>query len=238
VPDGGGPTSEACVEIAVRDEGPGMAPEVLARACEPFFTTKPQGIGTGLGLSMVQGFARQSGGDLLIDSAPGAGTTVRLLLPMAMDAEPAPPPVAPATAWRGGTLRTLLVEDQPDVRASALRLCRDLGLDPVGVADAEEALGLLAAATAPGGARFDLLFTDIVLSGRLDGIDLAERAVRFAPEIRVLFATGYAGDSVIPNGRLGADKVLVQKPYRRGDLLAALGRLFAGADRPPGEADA
>jgi CheY-like chemotaxis protein len=209
--------------IRVGDTGIGMTDEVIARALEPFFTTKPVGKGTGLGLSMALGFARQSGGDLTVRSRPGHGSTVSLLLPRtearAM-AGPAPDPTGALPP-----IEVLLVEDDPTVRTVALSILERFGAGVAAVATAEEALDLLAA-----GQRFDLLFTDIVLGPGIDGFELGRRVRRTHPGIAVLFTSGY---NEIAAEAAGSPEIagcqLLPKPYAIGTLRVAVRNALADA---------
>lgn len=194
------------VAIRVRDAGVGMTPEVMERAFEPFFTTKQVGRGTGLGLSQVYGFVRQSGGQVTVDSAPGEGATVTILLPrwagaMPREAKPSePPPIQPARA--GETV--LVVEDEAEVRRVSVEALRDLGYAVVEAADAAQALSTL-----PGLARADLLFTDVVMPG-LNGFQLAERARALRPDLKVLYTTGYSRDADAEQVAAG---MILAKPF-------------------------
>jgi PAS domain S-box-containing protein len=221
------------VLLAVEDDGPGMPPEVLARAAEPFFTTKP-GKGTGLGLAAAHGFARQSGGRLEVSSGPGRGTTVRLLFPAAasdaQDERTAPPPPSnaePVLDARGGTETVLVVDDDAAVLDLAVHHLTALGYRVLSAQSGEAAMELLARAGAP---RVDLLFTDIVMPGGVNGLALAARARALRPGLRVLLASGYS-DDLLPGGAGpppdGVD--VLAKPYRRTDLA---GRVRAALDRP------
>lgn len=203
------------VLIAVSDTGTGMAPEVAERAFEPFFTTKPVGAGTGLGLSSVYGFVTQSGGHIRLESEPGRGTTVRLYLPSA-DSTAAPAAAAtdaPLRRGRGETI--LLVEDDAAIRAFALERLRALGYNVVEAEDARMALDILTA-----GAAVDLLFTDILMPGAMNGTELADAARAVRPDLGVLFTSGYA-DKSLGAGALRDAKVL-SKPYRHAALAAAV----------------
>jgi signal transduction histidine kinase len=199
------------VVLTVSDTGIGMPPDVVARAAEPFFSTKPPGSGSGLGLSMIYGFARQSGGELVITSEPGAGTTVRLYLPRADLGEVYQPAAAAATAPNpGGNETILVVDDNNTLRDVARRHLTALGYS-VSVADnGPAAMALLQA-----GARFDLLFTDIVMPHGMTGYALAEAARRLQPNLRVLFTSGYTGEG--GSGEQDARRML-SKPYRRQEL--------------------
>jgi CheY-like chemotaxis protein/two-component sensor histidine kinase len=206
-----GLAATAHVRIAVEDEGHGMAPDVLARAFEPFFTTKGAGKGTGLGLAMVYGFARQSGGEVRIDSAEGEGTTVTLWLPIAEEETGAGVLRTADHAVLAG-VRLLVVEDEAPLRALVERLCREAGMEVSAVADADAALALLRY-----GVRIDLLLSDIRMPGRLDGHALAAEAHALRPGLPVVLMTGFddsaAGDVIVPQ---------LRKPFSRADLLDAL----------------
>lgn len=212
----------AYVVIAVSDTGTGMTPEIMARAFEPFFTTKPVGQGSGLGLSMVFGFAKQSRGHVKIYSEPGHGTTIRLYLPRAMvDADAASE--GGDTIHPTGHERILLVEDDDLVREHVTAQLRDLGYQVVAARDAAEALGILKA-----DAAIDLLFTDIVMPGGMNGRALADEARRIIPSLPVLFTSGYAENALVHNGRLDPGVDLLPKPYRRTDLAAKLRAVLRG----------
>jgi CheY-like chemotaxis protein len=178
--------------ISVADTGMGMVPEVLERVFEPFFTTKPQGQGTGLGLSQVYGFARQSDGLVRIESAPGQGTTVRLLLPLHDRVEIAEQPKA-MPPLRAGTRKTvLLVDDEDAVRRPAADRLRELGYTVLEARDGPEVLQILTAT------RPDLLVTDVGLPNGLNGRQVAKMAREWVPEMPALFITGYADISLPP----------------------------------------
>ncbi|MBT3702145.1 MAG: PAS domain-containing protein [Alphaproteobacteria bacterium] len=202
------------VVIAVSDTGSGMAPDVLEKVFEPFFTTKDVGKGSGLGLSMVYGLAKQSNGHLTIYSEVGQGTTVRLYLPRGPvlraanddaveDARPAP-----------GSERILVVEDDPGVRAVSVNMLSSHGYEIVEAEDGKEAIALL-----EGNPKFDLLFTDIVLPGGMNGMDIVDAAQKIQPGIKVLYTTGYAERAVVHNDELDLNAEVVNKPYRRSELL-------------------
>jgi two-component system CheB/CheR fusion protein len=214
------------VVLSVADTGTGMAREVMARAFEPFFTTKDVGEGSGLGLSMVYGFAQQSGGFVSIESEEGHGTTVRLYLPRA-EAE-APRAVLEemesdikAPGARGETI--LVVEDDPEVRSLAVTLLENLGYEVLAAPDGISALTLLEAP-----AQIDLVLSDVMLPGGMCGPDLVEQAKRLRPDLRILFMTGYADSSARNVGPLPETAVILNKPFRKHDLAcgirAALGR--------------
>jgi PAS domain S-box-containing protein len=211
------------VMIAVSDNGTGMTPSVLAKAFDPFFTTKPIGQGTGLGLSMIYGFAQQSGGHVSLFSLPGKGTSVRLYLPRlhAMEPEDVLMPVtgeAPA-AIAGETV--VLVEDDPAVRMLVLDLLNELGYHAHEAEDAKTALPLLESDL-----RVDLLVTDVGLPG-MNGRQLAEIARQHRPDLKVLFMTGYAETAAERQGFLEEGMDMVAKPFSI-DLLANKIRTMIG----------
>jgi PAS domain S-box-containing protein len=207
--------------LSVADTGTGMPPEVLDRAFEPFFTTKLLGEGTGLGLSQVWGFAHQSGGLVRIESAPGAGTTVRLLLPLhdiAAVAAEAPRVQGPPRATSAATV--LLVDDEEGVRQPAADRLRDLGHLVLEAANGREALQILS------GTRPDLLVTDVGLPGGMNGRQVAETARERVPGLPVLFITGYAG-AVLPPG-----VEVIGKPFDLDTLARRVSVLLARRPRP------
>ncbi|HYE00571.1 MAG TPA: MHYT domain-containing protein [Alphaproteobacteria bacterium] len=207
------------VVLVVSDDGAGMPPEVLARAVEPFFTTKEPGRGTGLGLSQVFGFAQQSGGFLEIDSAVGRGTTVRLGLPAAAAAAPATADEVLAAAVPRDAV-VLVVEDEPAVRALAVSILADAGLDVVEAADADAALAVLARRP-----DIRLLFTDVVMPGQ-DGFQLAERARALQPGLQVLFTSGYT-PRLKDAARYGPPERILAKPYDPDRLVREVVRALA-----------
>ncbi len=220
------------VVLSVEDDGPGMPPEVLARVTEPFFTTKP-GKGSGLGLAAVHGFVLQSGGRMEISSALGRGTTVRLLFPAACTEVEAPPPPSKAEAvldTKGGTETILVVDDEEAVLDLAVHHLTALGYRVLSARSGEEALEVL---QRPEGPQVDLLFTDVVMPGGINGLVLAERARTLRPGLRVLLASGYSDDLVQQQWRETPD--VLAKPYRRTDLAS---RVRAVLDHTGGQADA
>ncbi len=202
------------VMLAVSDSGVGMAPETVERAIEPFFTTKEVGRGTGLGLSMIYGFAKQSRGHLKIESKVDHGTTVRLYLPRA-DVEVAPAvSTGPAVMDRpGGGETILVVEDNPAVRLLIVRQLQGLGYRTIEAADGKQASRLL-----DGDASIALLFTDIMMPGGLNGRQLAADARRKRPDLKVLFMSGYAQDGSTPKGSLAPADHFLPKPFRVREL--------------------
>ncbi len=212
------------VMLAVSDTGTGMTPDVLARAFEPFFTTKDPGQGTGLGLPMVFGFAKQSGGHINIYSEPGEGTTVRLYLPRAMGvALPAPHRAEAPLDLPRGSATVLVVEDEPAVREVAASILRDLGYKVLEAADGTEALRLFGEV----GAKVDLLLADIVLPGGMKGSEVARRLAEIRPALRVLFMSGYTENAIVHHGRLDDGVQLIGKPFPREQLARKVSEVLA-----------
>ena len=197
------------VRLTVADSGTGMPPEVVAKAFDPFFTTKPIGQGTGLGLSMIYGFARQTGGHVAIESRVGEGTSVSLYLPAVAEGAPPVPIAPPATAdlprGRGETL--LFVEDEPGLRAILGEVLTDLEYVAHEAVDAPSALAVMDALGAP-----DLLITDVGLPG-MGGRQLADVARRRCPDLKVLFITGYANEASVRSEFLGPGMDMMAKPF-------------------------
>ncbi|WP_426959771.1 ATP-binding protein [Muricoccus radiodurans] len=196
------------VVIAVSDSGAGMPKETLTRVFEPFFTTKEVGRGTGLGLSMVYGFVKQSGGHVTIYSEEGQGTTVRLYFPRFMGGAQAASAAEESDVPLGSQEEVVLVvEDNDDVRAYSVMILTELGYRVLEVAEADSALALLATDQ-----RVDLLFTDVVLPGR-SGRMLADAAAALRPGLKVLFTTGYSRNAIVHHGRLDPGVQLITKPF-------------------------
>ncbi|MDZ4371130.1 MAG: PAS domain S-box protein [Phenylobacterium sp.] len=210
-------TAGQYVMISVSDTGTGMDDETLQKVFEPFFTTKEVGRGTGLGLSMIYGYVKQSGGHVKIYSEPGHGTTVRIYFPRQLgdvpeDEQPEshPPP-------EGSREETILVcEDDDDVRTYSVETLRELGYRVLEAHDGASALRLLERQDG----RVDLLFTDVVLPGGMTGAKVAEAARRLRPDLKVLFTTGYARNAIVHHGRLDAGVELITKPFSYSDLAA------------------
>ncbi len=190
-----------------------MTQEAVQHAFEPFFTTKEVGEGSGLGLSMVYGFAKQSGGHVTIYSEEGHGTTVKLYLPRAKQADLEAGPDVATDLSRAGEETILVVEDDPDVRTLAVALLGDLGYEVLEAGNGTEALKALKSRS-----RIDLLFTDVILAGGMSGPELAEQAKRIQPAMRVLFMSGYPSEAMVRRGELGKDAELLNKPFRKADL--------------------
>jgi PAS domain S-box-containing protein len=200
------------VMIAVTDTGCGMTPEVLAQAYEPFFSTKPEGKGSGLGLSMVYGFVKQSGGHVKIYSEPGHGTTVKLYLPRTFDKEDVGV-IAETAPVFGGAETILVAEDDEQVRATVVEMLSELGYRVLKANDASSALAII-----DSGIPIDLLFTDVVMPGPLRSPELARKARERVPGIAVLFTSGYTENAIVHGGRLDAGVELLGKPYTREAL--------------------
>ena len=206
------------VMLAVSDTGVGIPPEHLARVFEPFFTTKEKGRGTGLGLAMVYGFAKQSAGHVGVYSEPGHGTTIKLYLPRAQGARPAPvDPKAQEPAIRGGTESVLVVEDDEPVRQLACLELRALGYRVLEAPNGADALRIVESDE-----PIELLFTDVVMPGGMSGRQLADAARQLRPGLRVLYTSGYTENAIVHHGRLDPGVMLLPKPYRRADLARAI----------------
>ncbi len=202
------------VMLAVSDTGTGMPADVAARAFEPFFTTKETGKGSGLGLAMVYGFAKQSGGHAKIYSEPGFGTTIKLFLP-AMDGEAGDTPRRPAAEEPPptGHETILIVEDEDDVRSLASRVLGSLGYRILEAGDGDSALTLLR-----NHPEIALLFTDVVLPGTMKGTDIARAARELRPGLQVLYTSGYTGNAIQQFDAMEAGVRLISKPYAIDDL--------------------
>ncbi|KQP47629.1 hypothetical protein ASF44_23430 [Pseudorhodoferax sp. Leaf274] len=202
------------ISLSVTDTGTGMTPEVMARAFEPFFTTKPLGQGTGLGLSMIYGFAQQSGGQVRIYSEVGAGTTVSIYLARSTaSAEPAELP-ALETVGRASVGETvLLVEDEPTIRMAVTDELGELGYTVLEASDGKTALRALQS-----GAHIDLLLTDVGLPGGMNGRQIADAARTALPGLKVLFITGYAENAMIGDGQLEPGMAVLTKPFSLEEL--------------------
>lgn len=212
------------VGIFVSDTGVGMSPEVAARAFDPFFTTKEEGQGTGLGLSQVYGFVKQSGGHVKIYSEVGAGTTIKIYLPRLLSSE-SPPEMEQSgvTVTRGNGETVLVVEDESDVRRLSVDTLRELGYRVLDAADAATGLRLLDAHR-----EVRLLFTDVGLPGGINGRQLADEALRRKPGLKVLFTSGYARNAIVHHGRLDPGVQLIMKPFAFSGLAAKIRQVLDG----------
>jgi PAS domain S-box-containing protein len=213
------------VSLSVADTGSGMSPDVIARAFDPFFTTKPIGQGTGLGLSMIYGFARQSGGQVRIHSEPGKGSVFTIYLPRhhgAPQETPATPPARmPQATRQRGTI--LVVEDESSIRELVCELLREAGFRTLHAADGSAGLRILRSET-----RIDLLITDVGLPGLMNGRQMADAARSVRPDLRVLFVTGYAEHSVVGDGHLEPGMHLLTKPFSLDVLRQKIHDILAG----------
>jgi PAS domain S-box-containing protein len=218
----------AWVAISVRDTGMGMSPEVRDRVFEPFFTTKEVGKGSGLGLSQVYGFVRQSEGEVQLETTAGRGTTFRLRLPLSEQPAQDLRPSAPDEVLTGGSEKILLVEDDPTVLALTLDLLEGLGYAVTRATNAGEALEVLRS-----DAEIDLLFTDVVMPGGVSGVSLARTARELRPGLQVLLISGFLGNGGMVDE---SEFPLLDKPYETIRMAAQLRRLLDGrkaASRPP-----
>jgi signal transduction histidine kinase/DNA-binding response OmpR family regulator len=218
------------VVISISDTGIGMDRETMARAFEPFFTTKDIGHGTGLGLSQVYGFAKQSGGHIKLYSEPGNGTTVKLYLPRLLssnesDVLPVTPTQAPGSV-SGETI--LVVEDDPDVRANTTGILRELNYKVL-----EAPLGSIALHLIETHPEIDLLFSDVGLPGGMDGKQLADAAHKIRPGLRVLFTTGYARNAIVHGGRLDPGVQLLPKPFTYAAVATKLAEILGSTSKEP-----
>ena len=214
------------VLISVADSGAGMSEGVLARAFEPFFTTKEHGKGSGLGLSLVYGFAKQSGGHVQATSAPGIGTTINLYLPVGPDEALTHADLEADPSCRGGSETILVLEDDEEVREIATAFLRKLGYQVLEATGAQGALALLG--REPG---VDLLFSDVVLRGGTSGPALAREALARYPHLRVAFASGYPRSALPWHSELGDGVELLSKPYRIDQLARSVRRTLDAAQR-------
>ncbi|WP_285018779.1 response regulator [Novosphingobium sp. fls2-241-R2A-195] len=220
------------VMLAVSDTGTGMSREIIDKVFEPFFSTKGEGKGSGLGLSMVYGFVKQSGGHIKIYSEPGEGTTIKLYLPRSMESEDIEVQVDNGPIV-GGTETVLVVEDDEEVRATVVEMLTDLGYRVLKAPDAGAALIVIES-----GVPIDLLFTDVVMPGTLKSPELARKARERLPCIAVLFTSGYTENSIVHGGKLDAGVELLSKPYTREALARRLRHVIAnqrqraGAENP------
>ncbi|WP_132249509.1 hybrid sensor histidine kinase/response regulator [Methylobacterium segetis] len=214
------------VTLSITDTGTGISPDVLARVMDPFFTTKDEGKGTGLGLSMVYGFAKQSGGAAQIESKLGEGTTLRLSFPAISGHERAPKRATSRAVERPGTEKVLIVDDREDVAELARTILRDYGYTTLMARNGREALDVI-----EGDESIDLLFTDLIMPGGMNGVVLAREARKLRPRLKILLTTGYAEASLERTDVGGSEFELLKKPYRRVELIR---RIRAVLDGPTG----
>jgi CheY-like chemotaxis protein len=200
------------VLVALSDTGAGMPADIVARAFDPFFTTRPAGQGSGLGLSMVYGFVTQSGGHIKIYSEPGHGTTVKLYFKRSLDdaaTQPASRPAAPAVV----SPTILVVEDDDNLRATVTATLKELGYTVLNAPNGSAALMLLESSD-----RVDLLFSDVVMPGPVSSGALVQTARDLQPTIKILFTSGYTQNAIVHHGRLASDAAFLSKPYRKTQL--------------------
>jgi signal transduction histidine kinase len=205
------------VMVAVSDTGVGIPAGLLEKVFEPFFTTKEVGRGSGLGLSMVYGFVKQSNGHVKIYSEEGHGTTVKLYLPQAEGVVEAPAAEAGISGLERGDNTILIVEDDPLVREYVVTQIRNLGYTTLAASNSAEALAVI-----DGPGHIDLLFTDVILPGGMNGRQLATEAMARRPELKILYTSGYSENAIVHHGRLDAGVLLLPKPYLSSDLARML----------------
>jgi PAS domain S-box-containing protein len=215
------------VMIAVSDTGGGIPESILDKVFEPFFSTKAVGKGTGLGLSMVYGFVRQSNGYIKIYSEEGHGTTIKIYLPRS-GAQPLQPQAASGAVTEGGSETVLIVEDDPLVLNYVTTQLENLGYRTLQAGNAAEAIAI-----AEGGAAFDLLFTDVIMTGAMNGRQLADEMARRRPGIKILFTSGYTENAIVHHGRLDPGVLLLAKPYRNSELARMIRRALAASEPAP-----
>jgi PAS domain S-box-containing protein len=209
------------VLLAVSDTGTGMSQAVLDKVFEPFFTTKEVGKGSGLGMSMVYGFVKQSGGHIKIYSEQGHGTTFKLYLPPARG-QVAAEPAAPAPVPRGSEI-ILIVEDDALVRNYVTTQLASLGYKTIAAPDSRAALALV-----DKGEKFDLLFTDVIMPGGMNGRQLADEVAKRRPGMKVLYTSGYTENAIVHHGRLDPGVLLLAKPYRKSQLARMIQQALTG----------
>ncbi|EAR51016.1 PAS sensor Signal Tranduction Histidine Kinase [Oceanicola granulosus HTCC2516] len=214
------------VELTVTDEGVGMSQDAVEKAFEPFYTTKPVGKGTGLGLPTVYGYARQSGGRITLDSRPGEGTSVTLALPRAHE-PPVSLPHKRGHAIAGGGETILLVEDDPEVRGATAALLQDLGYSTLTAANPDEALVSFGE-----GARFDMLLTDVVMPGEVTSREMVERIQGERPDLPVLFISGFSRREIVHDGRVDKGVQFLSKPFTQETLARKVREVLDSAPRP------
>ncbi|MFO8127397.1 PAS domain S-box protein [Yoonia sp.] len=209
------------VVLAVKDTGQGIQHDQIGRVVEPFFTTKTVGKGTGLGLSMVYGFVKQTGGHLKINSEPGHGTTVKMYFPRFSGKEPAPQVSNQETLILGGQETILVIEDDNLILEQLSAQLSDLGYKVITATEGDTAIKILRERL-----DIDLLFTDIVLPGGINGQQIANSAKEFRPTLKVLYTSGHTENTLIHNGRLDPKVELLNKPYRRAELASKIRKIL------------
>jgi two-component system CheB/CheR fusion protein len=210
------------VVLSVTDTGSGMDAEVLEKAFEPFFTTKAPGSGSGLGLSMIYGFAKQSGGHVALYSEPGHGTTINLFLPPTQKKPADKRDVRPTQTGASQTETILVVEDEVTVRRLTVNRLQELGYQVLSAPDGPEAIRMLKEHD-----QIDLVLSDIVMPGGMTGFDVADQALALRPQLKILLATGYAKGAETEQGGSKAQRYpILRKPYNLVDLSKALRELL------------
>jgi PAS domain S-box-containing protein len=216
------------VLIVVSDNGTGIPETIRAKIFEPFFTTKQVGKGTSLGLSMVYGFVKQSGGHIQVYSEEGYGTTFKIYLPCAVAQNEQPAEELSESEIEGGNETILVVEDDPMVRTYVLAQLASLNYKTLSAGNGAEALAI-----ANSGAQFDLLFTDVIMPGKMNGGELADEMAKRRPSLKVLFTSGYTQDAMVHHRRLDSGVLLLAKPYRKIELARMLRKAIDNLDAPP-----
>lgn len=211
------------VLVAVTDTGSGISPDIIEHVLEPFFSTKTEGKGSGLGLSMVYGFLKQSGGHLRIYSEVGLGTSMKLYMPRTMQVEDSLADVS-VIPPSGGTETVLVVEDDEGVRDTSVALLTDLGYRVLKAHDAQSAFAIVNS-----GVHVDLLFTDVVMPGPMRSTELAQKVKGLFPGIAVLYTSGYTENSIVHGGRLDTGVELLSKPYTRDALARKVRHVLSNA---------
>jgi PAS domain S-box-containing protein len=215
------------VLIAISDTGVGIPAELLDKVFEPFFTTKELGRGTGLGLSMVYGFVKQSGGHIKVYSEQGHGTTIKLYLPRSAELSQSPVGASAAEAAAGGSELILVVEDDALVRNYVIAQIRSLGYRTLSAANADEALRAIGMDP-----TIDLLFTDVIMPGLMNGRMLADAALKIRTGLKVLYTSGYTENAIVHHGRLDPGVLLLAKPYRKADLARMIRMALSAGGEP------
>jgi PAS domain S-box-containing protein len=210
------------VMIAVSDTGTGIPPELLERVFEPFFTTKEVGRGTGLGLSMVFGFVKQSGGHIKIYSEQGHGTSVKIYLPRATGLQQTASEAQASSGIQGGNETVLVVEDDSLVRRYVMTQIESLGYSTLEAANASDALRIIDDV-----ATIDLLFTDVIMPGGMNGRQLVDEALKRRPGLKTLYTSGYTENAIVHHGRLDSGVLLLAKPYRKSELARMIRHALA-----------
>jgi PAS domain S-box-containing protein len=210
------------VMIAVSDTGTGIPPALLERVFEPFFTTKEVGRGTGLGLSMVFGFVKQSGGHIKIYSEQGHGTSVKIYLPRAAGLQQTAAEAQVSSSIQGGNETVLVVEDDSLVRRYVMTQIESLGYSTLEAANASDALRIIDDV-----ATIDLLFTDVIMPGGMNGRQLVDEALKRRPGLKTLYTSGYTENAIVHHGRLDSGVLLLAKPYRKSELARMIRHALA-----------